>query len=113
MGTNYFGTFMLTTLLRDLLVMGGNEFEDAARVVTVSSMGHLLGDLDVHDLDLNANRKPYNPSYQYCASKAALIHFSNKLARTFRDNNENVASFSVHPGIIYEHIYLHRIAVIN
>ena len=94
-GTNFFGHVYLTQELMKLIKNGGTEM-DPARIINVSSFGHIQGPINVIDLDLNANLGSFNSSYQYCLSKMALIHWSNKLARSLEA--ENVISVCVNPG---------------
>ena len=96
-GTNYFGHFQLTRLLIELLTKSGTP-NDPSRIVTVSSVGHIAGALNPEDFDLNSNKRPYNPHYQYLASKMAQILWSNKLARSFSENGENIVAVCLHPG---------------
>ncbi|MDT7711736.1 MAG: hypothetical protein QOG46_425, partial [Pseudonocardiales bacterium] len=65
-GTNHLGHAALTWLLGPALLPG-------ARVVTVSSLGHRGGGLDVDDL--NFERRPYRPVSAYNASKLANLLF--------------------------------------
>lgn len=51
----------------------------AARVVSVSSMGHKMGGLDLDDL--NFERRRYNSWVAYGQSKLANILFAKELAR--------------------------------
>ena len=59
MGVNYFGHVVLTEKILDLLKAAGRP-EDPARIVTLSSIGHVIGRLNINDFDLNSNSRPYN-----------------------------------------------------
>ena len=59
MGVNYFGHVVLTEKILDLLKAAGRP-EDPARIVTLSSIGHVNGRLNINDFDLNSNSRPYN-----------------------------------------------------
>lgn len=95
-GTNFFGHVYLSNCLMKLLRNGGKD-DDPSRIINLSSFGHMQGKLNAEDLDLNANQRLFDPSYQYCASKMAIIQWSNKLAKELVDSN--VISVSVNPGI--------------
>ena len=104
MGVNYFGHVILTEGLLDLLETNENA-ADPGRIITLSSIGHIMGSLDINDFDLNANVRPYNPNYQYNASKMALIHWTNRLARDLRASRKNVVCTSVNPGLVRTNIF--------
>lgn len=65
-GTNHFGHFELTRLLIPQLTAAG-----AARVVILSSGGHVMGDVDVDDP--NWERREYDKFAAYGASKTACF----------------------------------------
>jgi NAD(P)-dependent dehydrogenase (short-subunit alcohol dehydrogenase family) len=72
--TNHLGHFALTTGLHDALAAAGN-----ARVVVVSSVGHVNGSIDFDDV--NFERRPYDPWLAYGQSKTANILFAVESAR--------------------------------
>src|SRR6185295_2396790 len=86
---NHLGYFLLTNLLRDLLVRSA-----PARVVTVASIGHRHGTLDFDDLGYE--RGGYGLRRAYERSKLANVLFASELAR--RLEGTGVTSNSVHPG---------------
>ena len=104
MGVNYFGHVILTEGLLDLLKVN-KKAADPGRIITLSSLGHIMGALNINDFDLNANVRPYNPNYQYNASKMALIHWTNRLSRDLRYSGENVICMSVNPGLVRTNIF--------
>ena len=59
MGVNYFGHVLLTETLLDLLKATGRP-DDPARIITLSSIGHINGRLNINDFDLNSNSRSYN-----------------------------------------------------
>ena len=89
-GTNHLGHFALTVQLLPLLQQGGQP-----RVVTLSSGGHRISDVDLEDP--NFEHTPYDPWVAYGRSKTANVHFAAELARRFGDE---LLSLSVHPGAI-------------
>ncbi len=89
-GTNHLGHFALTVRLLPLLQQG-----DQPRVVTLSSGGHRISDVDLDDP--NFEHTPYDPWVAYGRSKTANVHFAAELARRFGDE---LLSLSVHPGAI-------------
>ena len=90
-GTNYLGHFELTRLLIPQLLAAGG-----ARVVILSSDGHLLSDVDYDDP--NWQRRPYDKFAAYGASKTANILHMVELDRRLRD--DGVRAYSVHPGVV-------------
>jgi NAD(P)-dependent dehydrogenase (short-subunit alcohol dehydrogenase family) len=90
-GTNHLGHFELTRQLTPLL-----EATGGARVVILSSGGHVMGDVDVDDP--NWERREYDKFSAYGASKTANILFMVELDRRLRD--QGVRAFSVNPGAV-------------
>ncbi len=90
-GTNHLGHFELTRLLFPQLLAAGG-----ARVVILSSDGHLISDVDFDDP--NWERRQYDKFVAYGASKTANILHMVELDRRLRD--EGVRAYSVHPGIV-------------
>lgn len=92
---NHLGYFLLTNLLRDLLVRSA-----PARVVTVASIGHRQGTLDFNDLGYE---RGYAIMRAYKRSKLANILFAAELAR--RLEGTGVTSNSLHPGTVATNIW--------
>jgi NAD(P)-dependent dehydrogenase (short-subunit alcohol dehydrogenase family) len=90
-GTNHFGHFELTRLLIPQLVAARG-----ARVVILSSQGHIMADVDLDDP--NWQRREYDKFRAYGASKTANILHMVELDRRFR--NDGVRAYSVHPGVV-------------
>jgi len=67
--TNHLGHFALATGLHDALASAGD-----ARVVSVSSVGHLNGDIDFDDV--NFEHRAYDPWLAYSQSKTANVLFA-------------------------------------
>lgn len=93
--TNHLGYFLLTNLLRDLLVRSA-----PARVVAVASIGHRGATLDFDDLGFE---RGYGLMKAYRRSKLANVLFSNELAR--RLAGTGVTSNSLHPGGVATNIW--------
>jgi NAD(P)-dependent dehydrogenase (short-subunit alcohol dehydrogenase family) len=86
--TNHLGHFKLTARLWPLLRAGG------ARVVSVSSIGHRLGGLDLDDLHFE--RRAYDKWLAYGQAKSANALFGLWLDRLGAAHG--VRAFAVHPG---------------
>ncbi|WP_136245090.1 SDR family NAD(P)-dependent oxidoreductase [Mycobacterium intracellulare] len=90
-GTNHFGHFELTRLLIPQLTAAG-----AARVVILSSGGHVMGDVDVDDP--NWERREYDKFAAYGASKTANVLHAIEADRRLRDTG--IRAYAVHPGTV-------------
>jgi NAD(P)-dependent dehydrogenase (short-subunit alcohol dehydrogenase family) len=93
LATNHLGHFQLTLRLWPALVMAGG-----ARVVSLSSRGHVRGQIDFDDP--NFERRPYDKWVAYGQSKTANVLFA--VALDARGKNRGVRAFAVHPGAIAE-----------
>ncbi|MDT0321801.1 MULTISPECIES: oxidoreductase [unclassified Streptomyces] len=87
-GVNHLGHFALTGLLAHRLLE-----TPGARVVVVSSLAHLMSNIDLRDL--NSERR-YRPWIAYARSKSANLLFTHELARRLRGHD--VLAAAVHPG---------------
>ena len=96
-GTNHLGHFALTLRLMPLL-----RRAESPRVVTLSSGGHRIADVDLDDP--NFETTPYDGWIAYGRSKSANAHFAAELARRC---GEPLLSFSVHPGAIVTQLGQH------
>ncbi|BBZ49706.1 oxidoreductase [Mycobacterium heidelbergense] len=90
-GTNHFGHFELTRLLVPQLAAAGG-----ARIVTLSSGGHLMGDVDFDDP--NWESREYDKFVAYGASKTANILHAKEADRRLRELG--IRAFAVHPGTV-------------
>jgi NAD(P)-dependent dehydrogenase (short-subunit alcohol dehydrogenase family) len=86
-GTNHLGHFALTNLLLPKVT---------DRVVTVSSMMHLLGKISLKDL--NWKSRPYSAWLAYGQSKLANLLFTKELQRRLDAAGSTVKSLAAHPG---------------
>jgi NAD(P)-dependent dehydrogenase (short-subunit alcohol dehydrogenase family) len=91
--TNHLGHFALTVGLHDALRASGN-----ARVVVLSSVGHVNGPVRFDDLDFT--REPYDPWLAYAQSKTANILFAVEAARRWA--GDQIAVNALNPGRIAE-----------
>jgi NAD(P)-dependent dehydrogenase (short-subunit alcohol dehydrogenase family) len=90
-GTNHFGHFELTRLLtRQLAAAGG------ARLVILSSGGHVLGDVDFDDP--NWEHRGYDKFVAYGSSKTANILHAVEADRRLHDLG--IRAYAVHPGTV-------------
>jgi NAD(P)-dependent dehydrogenase (short-subunit alcohol dehydrogenase family) len=87
--TNHLGHFALATGLHDALASAGN-----ARVVVVSSRGHLNGEV-LFD-DINFEHHPYDPWKAYSRSKTANILFMVEAAKRWAA--DGIAVNALTPG---------------
>ena len=90
LGTNHLGHFALTGLLMERLGRA-----DAARVVTLTSLEHRSGHLDLDDLQ---SERRYGRRRSYRQSKLANAAFGLELDRRLRAANSPIASVLAHPG---------------
>ncbi|WP_061298667.1 SDR family NAD(P)-dependent oxidoreductase [Herbidospora cretacea] len=91
--TNHLGHFALTVGLHDALREAGD-----ARVVVVSSVGHVNGPVRFDDLDFT--RDPYDPWLAYAQSKTANILFAVEAAKRWAP--DGIAVNALNPGRIWE-----------
>ncbi|TDK94362.1 SDR family NAD(P)-dependent oxidoreductase [Mycobacterium paragordonae] len=92
-GTNHLGHFALTNLLLPKL---------SDRVVTVSSMAHWPGRIDL--ADLNYQNRRYSPWLAYSQSKLANLLFTSELQRRLEKAGSPLRAMAAHPG--YSHTNL-------
>ncbi|MBU0560144.1 MAG: SDR family oxidoreductase [Bacteroidetes bacterium] len=87
---NHLAPFYLTNLLLDLLKKSGS-----GRIINVSSVAHLRGKIDFHNLNAEKHFDGYGV---YSMSKLANVLFTNYLAERLKDDVVTVNS--LHPGVI-------------
>ncbi|XP_067845381.1 retinol dehydrogenase 13-like isoform X3 [Heptranchias perlo] len=90
LGVNHLGHFLLTNLLLEKLKNSGN-----GRIINVSSLAHIVGQIDFNDL--NWEKKKYDTKAAYCQSKLANVLFTKELAK--RLHGSGVTVNAVHPGV--------------
>jgi NAD(P)-dependent dehydrogenase (short-subunit alcohol dehydrogenase family) len=95
-GTNHLGHFVFVNRLVPLLKSG-------ARVVTLSSAGHQISDVDIEDP--NFERTPYQAFTAYGRSKTANILYAVGLDSRLK--GRGVRATSIHPGGIQTELGRH------
>ena len=91
MGTNHLGHFALTGQLISLLKKTPNS-----RVINVSSIAHLSGNIDFDDL--NWEKRKYRTWSAYSDSKLANLYFTYELSRKLKQTKGNPQVVASHPG---------------
>jgi len=90
-GTNYLGHFLLTGLLLDTITQTADS-----RVVTLSSLAHVNGEIQFDDFHFEQN---YSAMKAYGQSKLACLMFAIELDRRLKKAGLSTISVSAHPGI--------------
>lgn len=98
-GVNYLGHFLLTQLLQKRL-----EETPAARVITLSSIAHRRGQIDLSNF---RGEKPYRPMREYAQSKLACLIFALELDRRLKAQGSPLRSLASHPGWTYTELARH------
>ncbi|XP_060950135.1 retinol dehydrogenase 12, like [Limanda limanda] len=96
-GVNHMGHFLLTHLLLDLMKRSA-----PARIVTVSSMAHSWGAINLDDIN---SEKGYSKNKAYSQSKLANILFTHTLAQKLEGTG--VTTYSLHPGVVQTDLWRH------
>ncbi len=91
LATNYLGHFALTGHVLPLL-----RKSTAPRVVTLSSIAVLRGNIDFDDLQ---SERAYNPYASYAQSKLATLMFAFELQRRSEQQGWGIQSIAAHPGV--------------
>lgn len=92
MATNYFGHFLLTSLLLDLM-----PDSSESRIVSLSSNAHKIGLRRINFKDIHWEKR-YSRLNAYCQSKLACLMFSQELHRKLEDAGKKILSVCAHPG---------------
>ncbi|NBM18806.1 oxidoreductase [Streptomyces sp. GC420] len=90
-GVNHLGHFALTGLLLPRLLAAPS----GARVVTVSSMMHMMANIDPAGLN---SERGYRRWPAYSRSKSANLLFTHELARRLAAAGSDVVAAAAHPG---------------
>ena len=91
MGVNFFGHFLLTGLLYNLITK-----TPGSRIVTLSSNAHKKGKINFDDLNWE---KRYSPLVAYRQSKLACLMFTYELQRRLEIDGLQTLSVAAHPGL--------------
>lgn len=94
LGTNHLGHFALTNLLLPQI---------RSRVVTVSSLAHKQGTIDLSDL--NWKRRRYRAMAAYAQSKLANLLFTTELERRLTERDSAVIATAAHPGLAATNLF--------
>ncbi|WJK42803.1 oxidoreductase [Solwaraspora sp. WMMA2056] len=111
-GTNHLGHFALTGELLPLLDAAasadrsGADRAGAVRVVTVSSVAHWTGGIDLDDL--NWRQRRYRPWPAYGQSKLANLLFTLELQHRLTEAGSAVRAVAAHPGLTSTDIGRHQ-----
>ena len=97
MATNHLGHFALTGLLMPVLLRAAD-----ARVVTVSSLAHRNGKIELDNLQ---SERSYTPMGTYGNTKLANLLFARELDRRVREAGGRLRSVAVHPGVARTQIF--------
>lgn len=89
LATNHLGHFRLNAKMMDVL-----EASDG-RIVPVSSLVHLMANIEIDDLQ---SRRAYNPSRAYGQSKLANLLYAFELQRRLERQGSRVSVYPCHPG---------------
>ena len=92
LGTNHMGHFALTGLLLERLLK-----TPGSRVVSISSGGHRMGNMDFDNLMFEGGQE-YTPISSYGRSKLANLLFTYELQRRLDAANANTIAVAAHPG---------------
>ena len=98
--SNYLSHFLLSALLLPLLLKSA-----PSRVITLSSTGHQVADVDYDDP--NFRNRPYDRWQAYGQSKSADALLSVALNHYVGD--KGVTALSVHPGTIQTPLFRHQV----
>lgn len=96
-GVNHMGHFLLTYLLLDLIKRSA-----PSRIITVSSMAHSWGTINLEDIN---SEKGYDKRRAYAQSKLANVLFTRALAK--RLEGTGVTAYSLHPGVVQTDLWRH------
>jgi len=92
-GTNHLGPFAFTGLLLDHMAN-----VPGARIVTVSSVMHRRGQLDIDTLAAQQGHDGYNRTAAYARSKLANLLFTYELQRRLQAADGQAVALAAHPG---------------
>ncbi|CAG2119874.1 unnamed protein product, partial [Medioppia subpectinata] len=97
-GINHLGHFLLTHLVMDKLMAA----PDGARIINVSSMAHMIGEINFEDINSDQSYGKYRAYFQ---SKLANVLFTRELAQRLKGTG--VRAYCLHPGNMRSDLYKH------
>lgn len=97
LATNHLGHFLLTNLLMEKI-----KSAPSARIVNLSSIAHMPGQMYFDNFDMDGI---YTPFKSYARSKLANIFFTRELAKRLK--NTNITVYSAHPGMVNTELKRH------
>lgn len=105
-GTNVLGHFALTGLLLPALELAaaGSALESTGRprIVTIASIAHKRGRINLDDLQFTRN---YAPMKTYQQSKLANLMLAFELDRRLRAASSPIMSVAAHPGVAHTPLF--------
>ena len=101
-GTNVLGHFALTGLLLPALEQAAAESAERPRIVTIASIAHKRGSINLEDLQYTRN---YAPMKAYQQSKLANLMLALELDRRLRARSIPVMSIAAHPGVAHTPLF--------
>ncbi len=90
MYTNYFGHFLLTSLLLNMF-----PNDNTSRIISLSSVVHKKASIYFDDINCN---NPKHTKRAYRQSKLACLMFGDELDRRLKASNKKILSVMAHPG---------------
>ncbi|XP_034943813.1 retinol dehydrogenase 11-like isoform X2 [Chelonus insularis] len=91
--SNHLGHFLFTLLLLPKIIKS-----TPARIINVSSLAHVFGDINFDDIN---SERSYSARTAYAQSKLANVLFTKELARRLEEVKiEGITTYSLHPGVI-------------
>ena len=91
LAANYLGHFLLTELLLETVMK-----TPGSRIISLSSLAHLRGKIQLEDLNYE---EKYSPMGAYSQSKLACLIFAIELQRRLEKAGSSTISLAAHPGL--------------
>lgn len=101
-GTNVLGHFALTGLLLPALQQAAADSAERPRIVTIASIAHKRGSINLADLNFTTG---YAPMKSYQQSKLANLMLSFELDRRLRTAGLPIMSVAAHPGVAHTPLF--------
>ena len=104
-GTNVLGHFALTGLLLPAIHRAAATQPLPPRVVTIASIAHKRGHIDINDLQ---SQQTYSPMGAYAQTKLADLIFARELQRRLQAAREpltRILSLAAHPGVANTNLF--------